>query len=198
MNRREFAAVSSAVAAILTHPASAAALATGVPPSGSVWVVFDRRFGPSQLFGRTASRLTRHVHGIEGDVTAVWMEHLDPLWRRGDGTVAGMTTVPSFICLQQLAAQHWFRVTARVEHVPSPEETVIHDISAEPRWQRTLRSSLAGQAWPENLAATMLGAGRDGAGPERARVSGRLQRQWLDTPPLVSWYMSGRTEVERT
>jgi hypothetical protein len=198
MNRREFVAVSSAVAATLSCPASSAGFANGVGTYDSVWVLFDRRFGPSQLFGRAVSRLTRNVHGLDGDVTPVWTEHLDSLWRRGNGTVAGMTTVASFICLQQLAAQHWFRVIARIEHIPSQQETVTHHISAEPGWQQRLRNSLEGQGWPRNLGPALLTTGRRGVRWKRAQFWGRLSRNWLDTPPLVSWYMAGRTEIERT
>lgn len=195
MHRREFVAASSAVAAMLAYPGSALGSGNNVALSDSVWVVFDRRFEPSNLLGRAASKLTPHVHGIDGDITPVWTEHLHPLLLRGNGTVAGMTTFAGFFCLQQLAAQYWFRVVALIEHLPGAEGTLTHRMVAEPQWQRRLRESLDCARWPQSLGPALLTCGRRGISPERAQFSRGADRYGLDTPPLVSWYLAGRSEV---
>jgi hypothetical protein len=196
MDRREFVAASSAIAAMLTYPGPSAGFGNRVRSRDSVCVLFDRRFEPSSLFGRVASELTPHVHGIDGDVTSVWTEHLHPLWRRGSGTVAGMTTFASFICLQQLAAQYWFRVIALIEHLPGKEGILTHRVVAEPQWQQRLRNSLDCTPWPQSLGPTLLACGRRGVTPERAQFSSGEHRYRLDTPPLVSWYLAGRSETQ--
>ena len=84
MNRREFVAASSAVAATLAYRPTPAATATENRLSFDVsFVVFDRRFAASRAFGAAALSMNQRVHAIDGDVTALWTEHLDPLWRGG-------------------------------------------------------------------------------------------------------------------
>lgn len=135
MNRREFVAASSAVAAGLTCGLSSATAPTQTPVFRDIaCVLFDRRFEQSRAFGAAAERLHQCVFGIDGDLTALWTGHLDPLWRSGTGAVVGMTTAAGLVCLQQLAAQYWFRVIARVEHRNAEPQGVSRRIIAEPQW----------------------------------------------------------------
>jgi hypothetical protein len=194
MNRREFVAASSAVAAALACRSSpAGTLAESRVPFDVACVLFDQRFEASRAFGSAALRLNQRVYGIDGDVTALWTERLDPLWSGGSGAVAGMTTATSFVCLEQLAAQHWFRVIGRVEHRPEDDEAVSHRINAEPDWRERLRAGLQHPAWPQHFVAALLSCGRRGVRMKEARFLS-TSRNWLDTPPLISWYIAGRTE----
>ncbi len=193
MNRREFVAASTAVAAALACRAPSAD-ATG-PSAACVdvaCVLFDRRFEASRAFGAAADRLGRHVLGIDGDVTSLWMEHLEPLWRETSGAVAGMTTAASLLCLEQLAANHWLRVIARVEHRPEGDHAVSHRIGAAPQWQRRLRAGLQHRAGPQHFVSALLAPDRSGAAPSEVRMSGSANPAWGDMPPLISWYMAGR------
>ncbi len=198
MNRREFIAASSTVAAALACRASPAATLADGPLLDVTWVLFDRRFEPSKAFGLAGSGMEQRTYGIDGDVTAFWSKHLDALWRGGAGAVAGMTTATSLACLEQLAAQHWFRVIARVEHRPCGEQTVSHRISAEPRWTQRLRGGLAASGWPQHFAAALLEPGCRGVRQERMEFSTRTSSHWLDAPPLVSWYIASRTTARTT
>jgi hypothetical protein len=173
------------------------AFSTRVRPRDPVRVLFDRRFNPSNLFARAASQLTPHIHPIEGDVTPVWSNHLRPLWRQGHGAVAGMTTYASFLCLQQLAAEYWFRPIALLEHLPGEAGTTHHRLLAEPHWQPRLRNSLNCTPWPQTLAPELLTCGRRGIAPERTQFTGAAPPNDPNTTPLVSWYIAGRSEPTR-
>jgi hypothetical protein len=203
VNRREFVAASSAVAAAIGCSRLPAATLAESPHLNVSWVLFDRRFGPSRAFGSAAAGLMQRTYGIEGNVTEFWTEHLDPLWRGGTGAkagagaVAGMTTAATLVCLEQLAAQHWFRVIGRVEHQRRGEQTVMHRICAEPRWLRRLSGGLAKNGGPLDFATAWLEPGRRGIPQARAEFLTNTNPLWVDAPPLVSWYIAGRTtEVE--
>jgi hypothetical protein len=50
---------------------------------------------------------------MHGDPTAAWLELLDPLWRNGPATVAGMTSPSALFCIEQMAHSHGMRVIER-------------------------------------------------------------------------------------
>lgn len=52
---------------------------------------------------------------IDGDVTALWRDRLDGLWRSGGARVEGLTLPASLFCLEQLARGRGHRVTHRLE-----------------------------------------------------------------------------------
>lgn len=118
MNRRDFVFRSTAATAgIGLATLGQAAInnaAVGWPESsGPFKVVFDARFDAARAFATGAERRGWPVHAIEGDVTALWLYELQPRWAAGDGTVVGLTTERSLLCLEQLAWDQWMRVVTR-------------------------------------------------------------------------------------
>ncbi len=79
-------------------------------------VLFDSRYGASRAFGAAAARSGHATAALRGDVTGLWLSHLDPHWAGGGGAVAGMTTAASLFCLEQMAKDHWLRVVVRIDH----------------------------------------------------------------------------------
>jgi hypothetical protein len=75
--------------------------------------IFDRRFPASIAFALDAERRGVPVHGIAGDVTALWYHDLYFAWRRGPAPIAGVTTEASLFCLEMLARDAGLRVTGR-------------------------------------------------------------------------------------
>jgi hypothetical protein len=197
MNRREFVAASCAAAAGATCQLSAAASIDGFSPFASAHFVFDRRFEPSRRLGLSAAGLIANVHEFGGDVTSIWDAHLEPLWRGGAGIVVGMTTPASLRCLQQLAACHWFRVIARIDHPRGHDRTVAHRIVAETNWADRLGAALQNPDWAQALVPTLLTAGRRGIGPAQLNISAPHWRD-CDTPELVSWHIAGRQQRQYT
>ncbi len=120
MNRRRFFASGAAAAAAVMVTGRAlpsAVRPNGLATSASLYkVVFDTRFPASREFGAAASYAGRSTAAIQGDITALWFEDLRVQWALARGAIAGMTTLPSFYCLQELAKDHWMRVVVSAEH----------------------------------------------------------------------------------
>ena len=81
--------------------------------------IFDRRFAEARAFGRCSRERGVAVVDFDGDITRVWLEHLYPLWHStSPPVIVGLTTRPVLFCVEQLAWDHWLRVTQRVERGP--------------------------------------------------------------------------------
>ena len=124
MNRRDFV-VSAAAAAAWTSTAGGAARRDSSGDSGDLHpdlytLVYDTRFAASRAYGVAARRRGAATTPIAGDVTALWYHDLHPRWSRGTGAIAGMTTSATLFCLEQLAADHRFRVLYRSSEPPHP------------------------------------------------------------------------------
>src|SRR5277367_2406347 len=111
MHRRHFCVSGAALAAGLAA-GRALPTATGLmdrPPAASAAlykVIFDTRFAASRDFGRAAASAGRITAAIRGDVTALWSDDIHRQWTARRVAIAGMTTMPSFFCLQQLAKDY--------------------------------------------------------------------------------------------
>jgi hypothetical protein len=123
MHRRQFCVCGAAIAAGLAAGrafAAAAALSDAPPASLPLYkVIFDTRFAASREFGMAAASAGRMTAAIQGYVTELWSNDLRRQWAAGRVAIAGMTTMPSFFCLQQLAKDHWMR--AVFSDVSDPE-----------------------------------------------------------------------------
>jgi hypothetical protein len=117
--------------------------------------VYDRRYPAARAFGIAAAHAgsTAGTAAIAGDVTALWWSDLKPLWRAGSGAIAGMTTVRTLLCLEQLAQDHWMRVAIRVEHLSPEGREVTHRLSAAAPMIARIRPALAGANWAAKLPA---------------------------------------------
>jgi hypothetical protein len=68
----------------------------------------------ARRFGAQAGQGVWLTRGIHGDVTPLWNELLEIRWQRHSTAIHGMTTPRSFQCIEQLVADHFWRVTSRV------------------------------------------------------------------------------------
>ena len=112
IDRRAFM-MTAAVASFLPAPGIGALAADGVGLDG---VISDRRFAESRAFGSAAEARGIAHWPMAGDVTRIWLQELDPRWRRGAAIVAGLTTRQALFCLEQLARDRGMRVFRRIEH----------------------------------------------------------------------------------
>jgi hypothetical protein len=119
MNRRDFviAGLTAAGTAAWTLP-----LLHGQPLFA---VIFDARFATAHAFGDAMAWRGQRVFGYDGDLTAVWLREIEPRWSRRAGALAGMSTPNGLFCLEQLAAQHWLRVTTRLEQRAGAGQSLI-------------------------------------------------------------------------
>jgi hypothetical protein len=78
-------------------------------------VIFDERFPASVAFANQVKSEGLPVHGIRGDITALWFHDLDLRWRQGPAAIAGLTDANALFCLDLLARDKGMRVEARTE-----------------------------------------------------------------------------------
>ncbi|AKH44136.1 hypothetical protein FHS61_001455 [Altererythrobacter atlanticus] len=78
-------------------------------PEGLDGFVIDRRHAGSGL----ASPFGARVFKIDGDVTALWYETLDPLWRKPGFVLGGITGADALFVLENLAWDRGRRVVSR-------------------------------------------------------------------------------------
>jgi len=76
-------------------------------------VLYDARHASARAYARALRGRTSVAHEMHGDPTAAWLELLDPLWRGGPATVAGMTSPSALFCIEQMAHGHGMRVLER-------------------------------------------------------------------------------------
>jgi hypothetical protein len=186
MDRRHFC-VSSAAAVIAGAAADwACGLGQTAAPAGlpSVRVhqfVYDRRYPAARAFG-VAALQTPSMSGavaIEGDITALWLRDLRPLWIAGAAAIAGMTTARSLFCLEQLAGEHWRRVVIRAEHGIPQGRGVTHRLTASEPMAARMRSALSSEDWPGNMPAALAAcASRDAVRPASREFASELGGRW--------------------
>src|SRR2546425_12044448 len=111
-NRREFLQIGLAGAAIV--PLAAFGRPAYAPAASPLYkAIFDERFPASIAFALELNRRGIPIHGIRGDITALWYHDLYFQWRGGPVAIAGMTTNESLFCLEVLGRDAGLRVTDR-------------------------------------------------------------------------------------
>lgn len=115
--------------------------------------LFDTRFPAAHAFARALAIRGVTLAPFDGDVTPVWFEQLDPVWRQYPLTVAGLTTEGALFCLEQLAWDNGMRVAYRGVHSASAEGGTDHVLEASVHRSRDVQGRLSGaQPWPAQVA----------------------------------------------
>jgi hypothetical protein len=159
MNRRKFCATSAA-AAIAGAAGGFACLSAPAPAASSVQLykfIYDRRYSAGRAFGTAAEhvRSAAGVAAIGGDITALWSRDLRLRWSAGGGTIAGLTTARTLLCLEQLARDHGMRVVIRAEHAISEGLWITHRLTASEPTIARLKSALVAKDWPAHMPAAL-------------------------------------------
>jgi hypothetical protein len=159
--------------------------------------LFDTRFPAAHAFARALAIRGVTLAPFDGDVTPVWFEQLDPVWRQYPLTVAGLTTEGALFCLEQLAWDNGMRVAYRGLHAASPEGGVEHVLEASTHRSKDVHGRLSGaQPWPAQVADLIAGIDEPvSAFPsrveERSRATYRTRSRTDNYPTrLVSWLIA--------
>jgi hypothetical protein len=114
----------------LTGPAAAQAAREGKDPVGESSAVrlfiFERRYGEAVRAAAHARRAGAGVWAVNGDLTALWYDHLALAWKAGPQFLAGTTTAPVLFLLETLAVDHRMTVSWRDTHGPALEGRPDH------------------------------------------------------------------------
>jgi len=207
-SRRDFmsAGIAVSAAASLASVASVAVSAPGDPlglhlpldlPVPVDLALIDTRFPAAHTFARALEMRGVSLAPFDGDVTPVWYEQLDPVWRHAPLTVAGLTTEGALFCLEQLAWDHGMRVAYRGMHVVSPEGGTEHLLETSTHRAQYVNGRLSGpQPWPAQVADLIAGIEQPvSAFPspveQRSRANYRTRSRTQNDPTrLVSWLIA--------
>jgi hypothetical protein len=200
MNRRKFcwssvaAAFSGAAAGLAGMPAAGAVPVAATLSARLYAFIYDHRYPAGQAFGVASqhSRSNAGIVAIAGDITALWSRDLRPRWSAGCGAIAGMTTVRTLFCLEQLAKDHWMRVVIRAEHAILEGQEIVHRVTAPAPMISRMRFALVAEDWPTKLPAVLATCqGSDGS-PRSTRVVGSMcdHRFMMTDEKLVSFVIA--------
>jgi len=200
-SRRRFMAGGLAVSAA----ASLAAMTSGSARSDPLGLrlplhlaLFDTRFGAAHTFARALALRGVALAAFDGDVTPIWFEQLDPVWRRHPLTVAGLTTEGALFCLEQLAWDNGMRVAYRGIHAAAADGGTDHVLESSVHRSRYVQGRISGaQPWPAQVADLIasideppLSAFPSGA-HQRSQAAYRTRSRPARTPSrLVSWLIA--------
>jgi hypothetical protein len=159
--------------------------------------LFDTRFSAAHAFARALAIRGVTLAPFDGDVTPVWFEQLDPVWRQYPLTVAGLTTEGALFCLEQLAWDNGMRVAYRGIHATSPEGGTDHLLETSVHRSHDVQGGISGaQPWPAQVADIIanideaLSAFPSDA-QDRSRATYRTRSRTDHAPSrLVSWLIA--------
>jgi hypothetical protein len=177
----------AAVGAGTALGAASGARAAASPSDQPYKVVADLRLPQSRAFAHEARRAGHRIAWTEGDVTGLWYEELDLLWRGRKAALVGLTGPEAFFCLERLALDRGLRLVFKGEHGASGG--LASHVLAGPSAVVTpaALASLSEGAWPAqtvHLALASVGAGGGRARLQAGALAGAAR--------LVSWALAGR------
>ncbi|MCY1282414.1 hypothetical protein D9M68_261650 [compost metagenome] len=197
MNRRKFLKTSLAGAAI---PALASVGHFSLADTLSAWggglpelAISDARFAACQRFGSAAEQAGLAHVAIDGDVTALWFQRLDPQWRKGPTVIAGLTARQPLFVLERLAWDRGMRVVVRVEHDWNADGSIGHTLDAPEHQLPELTALFDGNAdWSERFARLSASCSWNLARTPCAQSTARSPSHIHsgNPAPLVSWVIA--------
>ena len=188
-NRREFirAGLVVTAAASMAGTSGQAAMAADAPAHRIHKVIYDERFAEPVRFAKAAESLGLQAHAISGDMTALWYDELDGLWRKEAVAIAGMTRHGPMFCFEMLARDHGMRLVYQAEHQIT-DTKVRHTVSgALSNLRRSAGLTQSGAAWPELMASLVADTPVEAALSGRVGVVTRTDAGGAAEEPLFTW-----------
>lgn len=171
-SRREFLQTGMSVSAwpFAVHGLLSSGVASARIPGNCVALrkaVFDDRYVEGRAFANAVEAFGAPVSALdEGDITALWSDELDRLWRKTPASIAGFTQYGPLFALERLANGRGMRVVLRVEHEVRADGTLAHLVSGPPETIAMARHlSRQGVDWPVLVAALLTHCRFDGSAP---------------------------------
>lgn len=194
-SRREFLRAASLTALPLAAGLSLPLRAGTAQPRAAIrTILVEPEVAESRTFGVELAARGAEVHALHsGDVTRVWLDTLQPAWRRAPSPVAGLTRPTALFVVEQLAWSQGLRVVYHAEHVRLSSGRVQHLVHRDAQGLAPSPAQLAllDSLWPDRIAAFVgdLGAtSRAGpCGPSCAALQPRLPE---GADLLASWIIA--------
>jgi hypothetical protein len=154
-------------------------------------VIFDRTFAQASAFEAEAVRRGASAFSFERDAGGVWMNEIQPCWRTGRVTVAGLTTLPSLFCLELLGRDYGMGLIHCAEHWATAGEFVHRVLIGGDRvseWETRL--SEADKRWSEVAAAMAMNFPEDATPDPGISLLDLTRPSVASEPALYSWVLA--------
>ena len=186
-NRREFIQQGAALSAAPFVLGPAIGTAAPTERMSPALVVFDHQYVESRLFASTLASRGFQVHGISGDVTALWYDDLYHRWAAGPSPIVGLTGASSLFCLEHLAWKVERRVVFRAEHHQIGTDRVEHRVTGPEALSAPDRIDESWPSWSASAVRTLAATLRRGVRFEARSVGSALPGSSAWEEPLVTW-----------
>ncbi len=192
-DRRDVLKAASAAAAGSMLVVDAAEAAPAFRNPSLYKIVADRRFAETRAFAAEASRAGQQIAWIRGDITDLWYDELDHLWRGNKSALAGLTERGAFFCLERLALDRGLRVVFKGEHRRLATGAISHVVTGpEAMATRGALKRMSGRDWAAQVAQMIVTAPHSGAVDVRLKATSPGDTEQL--PLLVSWILAAKPD----
>lgn len=159
--------------------------------------VFDDRYAEGRMFADAMAGFGVPVFALDnGDITKLWTDELDRLWRKTPAAVAGSTQYGPMFALERLANGRGMRVALRVEHQVRPDGTLAH-VMEGPSETMAMAAHLEGRGieWPAIIAVLLTHCRVGGSAPVERTIATQAARPVLTSASRPSGSASASESV---
>lgn len=117
--------------------------------------VYDDRCAAATAVAASIARRGASLSRSRGDLTPLWYDELDLLWKRAPAPLAGITPRAGLFVLETLAADRRMRVVYRGEHTAGAAGTVMHSLAGPDTLLERLRVSATYEPFWDALGAAL-------------------------------------------
>lgn len=171
----------------LARPAAAAASAPGIR-----YVVTDRRYAESVLFGAALAERGADRLEVTDGLTRLWSAALAPLWQGASGAVAGLTRTATWAGLAEQARSAGRRSILVGHHVLFEGDSLAaHSLTlTQPSSAIVPLLERCGHAWPQAMAAFAAGYNAGACRIADARHHSKVSAGAPVSHVLTSWIIA--------
>ena len=151
-------------------------------------VIVDEYSLEAQAFGREMSALGNDIYSAGNDVTDLWSKVLVPQWAKESKAIAGLTTMSTFVILEQMARDAWMAVAYKGIHDVNESGAFVHSLHGPDSMVKQASTLLESRTWTNSVAqaisATPMSPLKQAKASNNIVTTGTLSNQ------LVSWVIS--------
>jgi len=202
VNRRTFLQSSIWLSAASLPGTSALAAASGASNGASKRMpirlqrfVFDNRFAEAVETARHAALLGIPPAEFSGDLTPLWYDELDLMWKTAPMALAGITTREGLFVLETLAADRRMRVAYRGEHGAARDGSAAHVLAGPAGLVARAVPQPGASLWGPVLGDALAHCACHERSAVRRTLTTRADRASTRDVPLYSWIIAPSTSV---
>lgn len=193
-NRRDLFKAGLGLSTLALPLAARTGLAATAEPPARLWLdrfVYDERHAAAVAAGERARRHGTRVHAIRGDVTSLWYQHLDRVWREEPVAIAGLTTEDTFFVLERLGWDRELRTVYRGIHGVAELGRVSHTLKGAASVVQ-VAAKACGSTWAAALGQTLVNVNADAIAEPRLDLLVVSRNTGRRDVALVSWVLAPR------